>query len=192
MSDSLAGSDTTATALRSTLLHIITQPRVYDKLRAEIDASALPVDSIIPESEARKLPYLQACIKEGLRMTPPVTGLLEKEAPPEGDHINGKFVPGGTHVGFAVFGAFRDKDVFGDDADVFRPERWLEGDDEAHMAQMVRAVDLVFGSGRYSCLGRPLAMMELNKVFFEVRLRYLLHRYCFGALTSSRAAASPI
>lgn len=141
---------------------------MHDRLRSEIDAVAPSFNSVIPELEARKLPFLQACIKEGLRVTPPVTGLLEKEAPPEGDHVEGQFVPGRTHVGFAVYGALRDKDIFGEDADVFRPERWLEGDGDSDKTQMARSVDLVFGSGRNSCLGRPLALMELNKVFFEV------------------------
>jgi len=74
---------------------------VFSKLRSEIDTAIArqKISSPIRDAEAKQLPYLQACIKEGLRIWPPVTGLMEKEAPPQGDMINGVFVPGGTKIG---------------------------------------------------------------------------------------------
>lgn len=71
------------------------------RLRAEIDAAAEKgrISSPIQDVEARTLPYLQACIKEGLRLFPPVTGLMPKVVPPEGDTFNGVFIPGGTEIG---------------------------------------------------------------------------------------------
>ena len=97
----MAGSDTTATAVRATLLFLITTPRVLWRLRAEIDeaVNSGSISNPIKDQEARALPYLQACIKEGLRMFPPVTGLVSKMVPPEGDTINGVFLPGGTDIG---------------------------------------------------------------------------------------------
>ena len=96
-----AGSDTTATAIRATMLFLITTPRVYSRFRAEIDEAVHKgrISSPIRDSEAKELPYLQACIKEGLRMFPPVTGLFDKVVPPEGDTVNGVFIPGGTEIG---------------------------------------------------------------------------------------------
>lgn len=64
-------------------------------------------------------------------------------------------------------------EVFGADAEVFRPERFLECDDKQR-AYMLKTVDLIFGHGRWLCLGKPLAVIELNKIFVEVR--YVLHR----------------
>ena len=97
----LAGSDTTATAIRATLLYLITTPRVLWRLRAEIDEAVnnSRISNPIKDSEARALPYLQACIKEGLRIFPPTVGLLSKRVPPEGDTLNGVFLPGGTDIG---------------------------------------------------------------------------------------------
>ena len=71
------------------------------RLRAEIDEAVGngSISSPIEDSEARTLLYLQACIKEGLRMFPPVTSLFPKVVPPEGDTINGVFLPGGTEIG---------------------------------------------------------------------------------------------
>lgn len=81
--------------------------------------------------------------------------------------INGLFIPGGTSIGYDAFGIFRSKEIFGQDADIFRPERWLEDTPES-IKELERTLDLVFSFGRYQCLGRNVAMMELNKVFVEV------------------------
>jgi cytochrome P450 len=63
----------------------------------------------------------------------------------------------------------RSRAVFGDDAGVFRPERWLAATTEPErLRRMNAAVDLDFGHGRYQCLGKSIAMMELNKIYFEV------------------------
>ncbi|KAE9363167.1 cytochrome P450 [Stipitochalara longipes BDJ] len=111
----IAGSDTSALAIRATLLYIVTNAQVQATLLQEISNAA--ISNPIRDTEARKLPYLQAVIKEGLRMYPPATALFLKEVPAGGDTINGFFVPEGTSV-------------WGDDANLFRPERWLEGDAE--------------------------------------------------------------
>ncbi|KAL1847038.1 hypothetical protein Plec18170_008814 [Paecilomyces lecythidis] len=139
-----AGSDTTASGLRGTLLHIITNPNVYTKLKTEIDEAVSKgfLSSPAQAHEATKLPYLQACIKEGLRIFPPITSLRERVVPPEGDTILGNFVPGGTNIGINMAGSLLSS-VFGSDPDIFRPERWLEADSTT-LAQMERVQDLVF------------------------------------------------
>jgi cytochrome P450 len=99
---SLAGSDTTATATRSTMLYLMTSPHVYSTLEREIDTAIKQntISSPITNAEGQKLPYLQAVIKEGLRIYPPVTGLMLKEVPKGGDILNGIFVPGGAEIGY--------------------------------------------------------------------------------------------
>lgn len=91
---SLAGSDTTATAIRSTVLHIITNPQIVS-LIAEISSfeDKQLISLPIQDSETRKMLYLQAVIKEGLRIFPLVTGLLSKYVPIGGDTVNGLFIP---------------------------------------------------------------------------------------------------
>jgi cytochrome P450 len=61
----------------------------------------------------------------------------------------------------------RRKDIYGDDVDIFRPERWIEADASTR-AKYERTTDVIFGSGRFVCLGRNIAWMELNKAFVEV------------------------
>ena len=127
---------------------------------------------MITDADAKKLTYLQAVILEGLRFWPPIGLLASKIVPTGGATINGFFVPEGTNIGVSTMGIQRSKSIFGEDADEFRPERWLHiGEEDAERARekkMRSTVDLVFASGKYTCPGRSVAMMELNKIFVEV------------------------
>lgn len=165
----MAGADSTATALRITLFYIATNPVVWNKLRAAVDEGGTqhPDATFIPAAALRRVPYLQAVIKEGLRMWPPLTGTRVKVAPPEGWVVGGRFIPGGTEVGQCVWGLRSDVGTFGSDAALFRPERWLEAESERLQA-MDDAVGTVFGNGRHRCLGKTIAGLELDKAIAEV------------------------
>ena len=163
---SAAGSDTTASAIRSTMLQMCSNHDILHKLRREI-ASADIAGDIISDNEARKLPYLQAVIKEGLRIFPPIAGLMSKEVPPHGDTWNGVFIPGGTRVGYSIWAITRREDIWGADALEFRPERWLNNSPEK-VKEMESTLDLIFSYGRWLCLGRTIALIELNKILVEV------------------------
>ncbi|KAL2682430.1 hypothetical protein Neosp_006881 [[Neocosmospora] mangrovei] len=98
---------------------------------------------------------------------PPVAGLMSKEVPPQGDTWKDQFIPGGTSVGYCAWGIFRREDIWGSDAGEFRPERWIESSPEK-IKEMESALDLIFSYGRWQCLGRPVALMELNKIYVEL------------------------
>ncbi|KAI1468859.1 pisatin demethylase [Daldinia caldariorum] len=175
----VAGTDSTAAGIRMTILLLVANPVAYNKLKAEIDDGIAKgnISSPIKDAESRHLPYLQAVIKEGLRTFPVVTATFFKKVPEGGDTIGGHFVPEGTEVGHNVLGVMRAKKYWGDDADVFRPERWLEADKNT-FDMMADVLETLWGSGRYKCLGRTVAQMELNKVFVE-----LLRRFDFSIVT---------
>ena len=107
------------------MLNVVTNINIYRKLQAEIDEgiSSGKISSLITDFEARKMPYLQAVIKEGLRIMPPASGAMFKQVPPAGDVIHGKFLPGGTQIGGSPLGIQHSKEIYGLDADIFRPER---------------------------------------------------------------------
>jgi len=164
----IVGTDTTVTSLRTVVMYVITHPNVYVKLQAELENATLS-SPIVTDNEARELPYLQACIKEGMRVFPPVTGLFNKRVPKGGDMIHGKFIPGGTDIAYSAWDFYKDTNIFGADAEIFRPERWLEASEE-QLAIMQKTIDLIFGYGKYSCLGKPIALLELGKALAEVCL----------------------
>ena len=182
-----AGSDSTASALRVTLHFICTSPTIQERLLAEVQSArdvGMLSRPVIKDAEARRLPYLQACIKEGLRIYPPVTGLMAKMVPEGGARIevNGveKFAPTGTQVGWNSWGMMHDTAVFGEDAEIFRPERWLQinssDEEKQRVVRMTETVSLCFGYGRFGCLGRGVATMELNKAVLEVSVPSLTRR----------------
>lgn len=167
----IAGSDSTATAIRMTMLCLLTTPAALLNLQHEIDDAVMSdrISSPITDAEAYQLPYLQAVIKEGLRLFPPSTGHNYKQVPKGGSLILGYYLPEGTQVGINIQQMMRDKEKFGPDADVFRPERWIEDvTDDARHKEMAATVDLAFGHGKFQCLGKAIAAIELNKVFVEV------------------------
>ncbi|KAF5520379.1 Cytochrome P450 monooxygenase lolP1 [Colletotrichum aenigma] len=123
------------------------------------------------EAEAGDLRYLQAVIKEGLRVFPPVTGLMSATVPKGGDFMHGMSIPEGADIGWTAFGVLRSKTVYGPDADVFRPERWLEAEDD-QLKSMTAQWELVFKYGKWQCLGKTVALLEMNKVFVELLRRF--------------------
>ncbi|KAJ9142909.1 Benzoate 4-monooxygenase cytochrome P450 [Pleurostoma richardsiae] len=149
----IAGSDTTATALRSILLNVVMNPTIYRSMQGEIDSGISDgrISSPITDAEARKLPFLQACIKEGFRYWPPITGIMPHISQRDGV-IGGIHIPAGTNVAWSARAVMRNKDMFGADAEMFNPHRWLKG--------------------RWGCLGRPIAMLELNKMVVELMRRF--------------------
>jgi cytochrome P450 len=59
--------------------------------------------------------------------------------------------------------------VFGEDPEVFRPERWLVEDEDC-LRRMCQVQELIFGYGTTRCLWIPIAMMNLNKIFVEASI----------------------
>ncbi|EME40284.1 hypothetical protein DOTSEDRAFT_91489 [Dothistroma septosporum NZE10] len=165
----IAGTESTAAAIRSAIIHTITTPRVYQKLKQEI-ASAVhegKVSTPITFQEAKTLPYLQAIVYESIRMRPPLIGFFPKVVPPQGENILGYDVPGGTAVGNNMSAFLTSTEYFGPDADTFSPERFMVLED-AERKQMERDVELAFGSGQWMCVGKTIAFMELYKSVFEI------------------------
>lgn len=88
--------------------------------------------------------------------------------PPGGETINGVFLPGGTAIGHNLFGLMMSPDIFGANVEMFLPERFLDCGSSERRAEMERAVELAFGSGRWMCAGKLVAFTQLSKVIFEL------------------------
>jgi len=164
-----AGADTTATALGCTLRFLLQNPSSLDRCLQEIRAadSAKHLSTPTQYEETRQhLPYFTACIKESMRLQPPATNLFARLSPPEGKTIDGVFVPGGTEITTHAYTVHRDTSLFGEDAEAFRPGRWLEGGEKK--ASEMEGGLFYWGMGYRICLGKDIATMELFKVLPEV------------------------
>ncbi|KAF2012416.1 cytochrome P450 [Aaosphaeria arxii CBS 175.79] len=168
------GSETVAHAIRATILLISKNPSCGEKLIREINDTTNHMSSInnpdlstVPYNDLATLPYLNACIRESLRMDSPVTSYLPRYVKPGGIHLGSNigFVPKGTEIGCSPWVLGRNQDMYGHDADVFRPERFIEDPDRAmHLSKY----DFAWGYGNRRCLGKILGMMILRKTIFKV------------------------
>lgn len=84
----MAGSETTANELSGLTARLLKNPRVYKKLAEEIRSSFKHEGELINDNLA-KLPYLAACLSEGLRIHPPLPTALMRTVPKGGDTIDG-------------------------------------------------------------------------------------------------------
>lgn len=163
-----AGADTTGTALGSTLRFMALDKEVFARSRQEIDAAdkAGHLSNPIQYEETRQhLPFFASCIKEGLRLNPPASNLFARVAPKGGKIIDGHFIPEGTEITAHAYTVQRDKRLYGEDAEKFKPERWLESEKKNFEFE---AAQFTFGVGPRVCLGKDIATMELYKLLPEV------------------------
>lgn len=133
-----AGSDTTAITLSSIFYNLMKHPQTWRRLQEEIDTAAKEgkISDPVNFKEAQELPYLQAVIKEALRIHS-ATGLpMQRIVPAEGTTIAGRFIPGGSTVGINAWVAHRNKQVYGQDADDWRPERWMEIEEQGRAGEV--------------------------------------------------------
>lgn len=164
----VAGSDTTAALFCGFLRYVVQTPDVLDRLLAEIDDFDRRglLERPVPKFESiMKLQYFTACHREALRLHPPVPIILPRYVSQGGLNLYGTFAPAGTEIGANAYVTNRNKDVFGDDADDFRPERWLEDTQkEANMEKYMFS----WGYGARICLGRHIAQLETYKLLVQV------------------------
>lgn len=131
VSNIFAGSDTTAASLRAIFYYLCRTPSAHKKVLDELDEAIRggKLSDPITFAEAQELKYFQAVVKEALRMHPAVGLLLERVVPRGGTEVGGVRLDGGTVVGVNPWVAARDKEVYGEDSGIFRPERWLDADE---------------------------------------------------------------
>jgi len=156
----IAGRDTTAQGMSWCFFEIMQHPEVERQIVEEIH-SVCGAEELTYE-QLNKLEYLQAVISESLRLHPSVPVDM-KQVLADDVLPNGTFVPKGSSVWYTAYGMARSKKIWGEDAAVFRPARWLE------MKQPPDPYSYpVFHAGPRECLGKRLAQVEMKALLATV------------------------
>ncbi|KAL8766987.1 MAG: hypothetical protein Q9209_006399 [Squamulea sp. 1 TL-2023] len=149
----LAGHETTASALSWAICMLCTHPNTQIRLRDELCSANLPdprsSNSSIAASQIDHLPYLNAFCNEVLRLYPPIPATVRVATCDTS--IIGHHVPKGTYIFMAPWATNANKDLWGDDAEDFRPERWTNSSIDNNYAFMT------FLHGPRSCIGQGFA-----------------------------------
>lgn len=154
--------------LSSCLVWISKTEGCQQKLWAELDKArkGREVDELLTYDQTVALPYLQACITEAMRLTPVIGISLPRTVPKGGMNIEGHQLSEGDVVGMNPWIVHRDEELFGEDAEEFRPERYLEASESQRHA--MEAMSLSFGGPSRSCPGRNLAWLALNRTLAAI------------------------
>ncbi|OLN95255.1 Versicolorin B desaturase 4 [Colletotrichum chlorophyti] len=156
----LAGSETTATLLSGCIYNLLTSPDKMKKLLDEIRGSFTKLNDLTFEHLA-ELKYMNACLKEALRIYPPVPIGSPRVVLPGGQQILGKWIPAETRVSVHHWSTYQSEANF-KNANTFAPERWLKTD-PTYAADALEAHQ-PFGFGPRNCLGQSMAMHEMRLI----------------------------
>ncbi|GKZ75835.1 hypothetical protein AnigIFM56816_003291 [Aspergillus niger] len=153
------GTASTARTIGFASYYILSNPQIRSRLQEELrELMAEWPDQVPRASELEKLPYLQAIIKESLRLSYGVMHRLPRISPDIPIQYKNYTIPIGTPVGMSAYFMHSDPVVY-PDPKVFRPERWLGTIDPAMHQQYVP-----FSRGSRNCLGQNLAMAEISLI----------------------------
>ncbi|KAK7040254.1 hypothetical protein VNI00_009720 [Paramarasmius palmivorus] len=173
----VAGHESTATTTTLALLALTERPDVQQKLRDEV----LAVDTDSPTmDQLNALPYLDIVVREALRCYP--AGPLTTRFTTKDDVVPLAYpytdrkgvvhhqlrVKKGTGVYVPIAAINRDKDLWGEDADVFNPDRWINVPEAASSIPGVWGNMLTFLGGHRACIGWRFSIIEMKALLFTL------------------------
>nr|WNO46792.1 cytochrome P450 712K1 [Tripterygium hypoglaucum] len=152
----IAGTSTSADTMQWVMANLINHPDVLKKVRQEIESVVGNSKRVVEESDLPNFPYLQAVVKETLRLYPP--GPVLPRRTNEDRKVSGFDIPKDLIVAFNVYAIMRDPEAW-DKPNEFIPERFLSSTKEQN-TQLVNF--MAFGAGRRLCPGSTLALTLMN------------------------------
>ncbi|CAG5055412.1 unnamed protein product [Parnassius apollo] len=161
----VAGYDTIATTLVITLLLIGSYKEVQDKIYNELEEVFGQSDRDVEKQDLPRLTYLEAVIKESLRLypiSPVITRLIDKDL-----KLKNCTLYSGKICFLSIYGAHRHP-AWGDDANDFKPQRWLNPESLPKSPNFF----MPFSLGRRNCIGKAYAMMWLKTIISHFLRRY--------------------
>ncbi|KAH0614630.1 uncharacterized protein H6S33_000266 [Morchella sextelata] len=164
-----AGHETTATSMTWALYVLSLKENIHiqNRLREEIrDAYPHGIPEKVSYEQIESLKYLRNVTSEVLRIYPPVRLTARHAA--EDTTLGDQFIPKGAHIVLVPYAINRSKELWGEDADQFRPDRWNEGQGESNYAF------LTFLAGPRGCIGNVFAKLE-----FKCLLAAMIGKFAF-------------
>uniref|UniRef100_A0AC34QY61 Cytochrome P450 n=1 Tax=Panagrolaimus sp. JU765 TaxID=591449 RepID=A0AC34QY61_9BILA len=163
----LAGYDTTANSLSFLIYELINNPEALEQLKEEVDGF-LASENFAYET-ITNLQYLDACIKESLRLHPVAASIVNRCCM-ETTKIGEVVVEKGVNVEIDVLSINKNEVIWGEHPEKFRPERWLESETRHPIGF------LTFGGGPRICLGMRLALLEEKIMIIKLLERFSLSK----------------
>ena len=160
-----AGSTTTVHFLKTTIYFILADLVVHERLKAELKGAFPDPRQNPPLHVLEQLPYLNAVVKEGSRMTHGPSSRLARIAPDQDLKFKEWVLPAGTSISMTHSIQHRNPDIFAN-PDEFNPERWLDSQ------QKLDRYLVNFGRGARSCLGINLAKVEMYRTLATLFRRF--------------------
>lgn len=155
----IIGVNTTVHSVAFLLYHLARCPRAQHKLYEEIQSTPTKLH----KDDLKKMQYLQACIKESLRLKPPMpvlSRILTKDI-----IVYNYVIPKGTYVLLAMH-LSSTKEEFFEDAEKFKPDRWLTP--EMSVSRLENLASIPFGYGTRACLAKELAEIQISLLLVKV------------------------
>ncbi|KAI5985861.1 cytochrome P450 [Pisolithus albus] len=181
----IASYETTAITMTWALFELARHPDIQTKLREEVLSFGGEPSY---DQLTTGFPYLDAVVQETLRFRPAaqervrqaseddVIPLSEPVRTKSGEVVDSIAVERGTVIGISIPCMNRSEAIWGPDAKVFKPERWLEPDGIAKKAQEVKGYRhvLTFSDGPRTCIGKLFAVAEIKMVLLIVIKNFVL------------------
>ncbi|KAJ7926750.1 cytochrome P450, partial [Mycena leptocephala] len=172
-----AGHETTSTATAWALFALSENIPAQNKLRQEL--LTIPNDNPSMD-ELNSLPYLEAVIRETMRLHSPILYTqrmaMEDDVLPlskpyvdrEGKSHDSLLIPKGQMMHIPILAVNTDKEIWGEDATEFKPERWEKVPDSASAIPGVWANVLTFFAGPHNCIGYRFSLVEMKALLFTL------------------------
>ncbi|MCJ1247414.1 hypothetical protein MMC30_004628 [Trapelia coarctata] len=160
----VAGSDTSAVVISSTLFYLLHNPSTLTELTTEIRSTFDSVELIRSGKQLNSCRYLRACIDEALRFSPPTGGIVSREVLEGGINIDGHYLPKGIDVGTPHYALHHNEEYF-PDSFTYKPSRWLVNPDVGithESVELARSAFCAFSMGPRGCLGKGMAYREIS------------------------------
>lgn len=190
-----AGRDTVAQALTWTFYMLLKHRNVEDRVRREVQDMKRrndndPADSVLEPDQMTPtiLPYVTAVFYETLRLYPPIPFEI-KQAQQDTCLPDGTFLPRSSIVLWCAWAMNRSTLTWGEDADEFRPERWL---DDGQFVSRSAAEFPVFNGGSRLCLGKKMAELVAVQVIATWSTHFRFHPAYEGERVSKSSLTLPM